>query len=139
MKNDWIKLTQLKCVTCETRCGVTQRILTVRGWLSLFRPYSTVAATNRKWCFKAVPHVAVEICRWIATGRVWFSRVRPLSTSGTAPDDHFLSADTVVENAWNRLSIRLSVGIHRKTALHALETARKRHLQLTEDSLRTPR
>jgi len=52
-------------VTCETDfdCPI--------GWLSRFRPYSTVAAVNRKWCSRAVPNMADVIllmdCDWPRT------------------------------------------------------------------------
>jgi len=64
----------------------------------------------------------------------WVTRriltVRGWRTSGTAPDDHFRSADTTVENAWKQSAMRITLGIHRKTAFDPLGTAQKRHLHL---------
>jgi len=78
----------------------------------------------------AGPDVAGVICRWIAPGRGYPSRFRPLRTSGTALDDHFQSADARVENNGNRIAIRLTVDIHWYITFYELENAPERHLKL---------
>jgi len=52
----WSETTEVDSSVCPVR-HADRRILTVRGWLSRFRPYSTGVAANRKWCSR-VPHVA---------------------------------------------------------------------------------
>jgi len=53
----------------------------------------------------------------------------------TAADDHYRFAAATVKKAWNRLAVRRTVGIHRKTTSHTPGIAMKRHVWLWANTL----
>jgi len=78
VENDWTNFTQLDRATYETLHVFSRRIMTVWGYLRLsirFQSFSTVAAADRKWCFRVVHSVADMFSPRIAIIWVWPSWV----------------------------------------------------------------
>jgi len=108
---------------------VTRRILTVRGWLKSISTVFHRGGSKPEVVFQSDSRCGGRDlstdCNWAEVGPVEF-----VVAHISAPDDNFRSAKATVENAWNRLAIRLIARIHRKTAFHAFLTAQKRHLHV---------
>jgi len=107
------------------------RVLTVNDWLVDFnrippwrRQTGTGSGVTER--FRCGGRDLSTDCDWPRLAQ----SISAVAHIGTAPADHFRSAVATVKNAWNRLAIHLTVGIHRKTAFHVLGTAQKRHLHL---------
>jgi len=109
--------------------GVVRWILTVRGRLSRFQSYLSVAAADRKWSSRAIP--AWRTC---FADCEYYKLAKSISAVGHTMDsvrhDHFWTTDDVTfENAWTRLAVGRIVAINRKTMFHTPETAPKPCMQ----------